>query len=332
MLSLVAIAFAGVAFAAKPQFVSFDTTAIDVSAIPIDLDRDHPDRVEFGKLRWRGGVVLSSSSRYFGGWSGLSLDASGERIFAISDAGVWLNARLRHDGRILKGLADATVGPMLDEHGEALTSKDRDAESLAVTKFDDVGVTALVGFERRHRIDRYRLQDGHFAPTSRPVALPKATRGMSKNSGLEAIGVFPGGPLEGSIIAFSERLLDEDGNLQGWLIGGPNPGSIALRPIADYGITDLALLPDGGLLVLERRFRFSDGVRLRVRRVAADDIRPGAVLEGETLIDYDQRYNIDNMEGIAVSRSARGETIVTVISDDNYSPFQRTLLMQFALP
>jgi hypothetical protein len=42
--------------------------------------------------------------------------------------------------------------------------------------------------------------------------------------------------------------------------------------------------------------------------------------------------NIDNMEGIAAHRAASGETILTLISDDNFSLLQRTLLMQFALP
>ena len=43
-------------------------------------------------------------------------------------------------------------------------------------------------------------------------------------------------------------------------------------------------------------------------------------------------YNIDNMEGIAVHRAASGETILTLMSDDNFSPLQRTLIMQFAMP
>ncbi len=42
--------------------------------------------------------------------------------------------------------------------------------------------------------------------------------------------------------------------------------------------------------------------------------------------------NIDNMEGIAAHRTPVGETILTLISGDNYSPLQRTLLMKFAVP
>ena len=37
------------------------------------------------------------------------------------------------------------------------------------------------------------------------------------------------------------------------------------------------------------------------------------------------------MEGLAVHRDADGETVLTLISDDNFSPLQRTLLLQFTL-
>ena len=53
---------------------------------------------------------------------------------------------------------------------------------------------------------------------------------------------------------------------------------------------------------------------------------------GEVLIEANDSLNIDNMEGIAVHRGASGETVLTLISDDNFSALQRTLLMQFALP
>jgi hypothetical protein len=55
-------------------------------------------------------------------------------------------------------------------------------------------------------------------------------------------------------------------------------------------------------------------------------------IAGDVLLEAIDALNIDNMEGIAAHRSASGETILTLISDDNYSSLQRTLLMQFAIP
>ena len=52
----------------------------------------------------------------------------------------------------------------------------------------------------------------------------------------------------------------------------------------------------------------------------------------ESCLKLTDSFNIDNMEGIAVHKSRNNETIVTLISDDNFNFFQRTLLMQFKLP
>jgi hypothetical protein len=102
--------------------------------------------------------------------------------------------------------------------------------------------------------------------------------------------------------------------------------------IGEFDVTGAAGLPDGGILVLERRFRWLEGVRMRLRRVKAGDIRAGAVLAGEVLLEADMGSEIDNMEGIAVHRGARGETVITLVSDDNFnSILQRNLLLQFAL-
>ena len=40
---------------------------------------------------------------------------------------------------------------------------------------------------------------------------------------------------------------------------------------------------------------------------------------------------IDNMEGIAARRGARGETLLYLVSDDNFTVLQRTLLHMFEL-
>jgi hypothetical protein len=68
-----------------------------------------------------------------------------------------------------------------------------------------------------------------------------------------------------------------------------------------------------------------------MRRVALGEIKPGAVVDGPVLFDVDLGYEIDNMEGLSVHRSAGGETVLTLISDDNFSAVQRTLLLQFTL-
>ena len=69
---------------------------------------------------------------------------------------------------------------------------------------------------------------------------------------------------------------------------------------------------------------------MRVRRIAARILRPGATVDGEVLLEADLRYQIDNMENPVAAR-AGGETIIALVSDNNQNKLQRTLLLFFAL-
>jgi hypothetical protein len=85
------------------------------------------------------------------------------------------------------------------------------------------------------------------------------------------------------------------------------------------------------LLLLERRFSFVRGIAIRIRRVPLSSLMEGAVVDGRTMIEADLAFEIDNMEGISIHRTTGGETIITIVSDDNFSVLQRNLLLQFAI-
>jgi len=329
----VAAALAGApALADKPASVLAGVQKVTVTAIPIDFDRDNPSRKQFGRLIWRGGVNLFGKSPFFGGYSALFVDPSGESLLAVSDAGTWLRAEIDHDGRKLKGLTNATIGPILGRDGKPLAAdRDRDSEGLALLQGDTSKGTALVSFERNHRILRYRFTPERFGPPRGSLRLPAQTRRMNLNRGIEALAPIRAGKLKGATVAFAERLLDKNGNYRGWLIGGPAPGAIVIKDLGGFDITDAAPLPDGGIVLLERRFRYSEGIKMRIRRIAAKELKPGALITGDILLEARDTLNIDNMEAISAHRSRGGETILTLMSDDNFSPLQRTLLMQFAL-
>jgi hypothetical protein len=321
------------ALADKPVTVLEGPTPTTVIAIAIDFDRDHPGRTEFGKLIFRGGLNLYARSIYFGGYSALTIDPSGRALLAISDAGTWLRATLDYDGRHIKGLSGAVLGPVLGSDGKPLhDDRDRDSEGMTLVDGDTRQGTAYVSFERRHRIARYPFSAERFGPPTGTVPLPVGTKGMSANRGIEAITIIRTGKLKGTLVAFPEGLTDKNGNLRGWLIGGPSPGPILLKRLGGFDITDAAALSDGGIVVLERRFRFSEGIKMRIRRISADELKRGALIEGEVLLDADDSLNIDNMEAIAAHRAPSGETVLTLMSDDNFSALQRTLIMQFTLP
>ena len=96
-----AAAGAGLAFGGtKPSTVDLQTGPITVEARPDrGFDRLKRDETRFGKLTWRGGLVLTSPSKHFGGWSGLALDPDGKGFFAVSDAGTWMSGALTYDDK-----------------------------------------------------------------------------------------------------------------------------------------------------------------------------------------------------------------------------------------
>ena len=91
------------------------------------------------------------------------------------------------------------------------------------------------------------------------------------------------------------------------------------------------LLPSGELLILERKFSWFTGINIRIRSLPLKAIAPGALVDGPVVFEADLGHEIDNMEGIDVHVTPGGETVLTMVSDDNFSMLQRMLLLQFTL-
>ncbi|MGL4397024.1 MAG: esterase-like activity of phytase family protein [Hyphomicrobium sp.] len=319
----------------KPQVKSLRTGAFDLqtAALPA-FDKLGGQRTRYGKLEWRGGLVLTSQSKNFGGWSGLSFAPDGRKFVAVSDSGAWMTGEVTYDGRMLAGVRDARMGPLMTQAGTPLQrNRDRDAEAVTLlTGTLDRG-TLLVAFEQNARVARYDITPDGVSPTRAFMAMPKeALNRMKRNSGIEAMAVLKGGPRKGAMIAFAERRFEGAEHHAGWIWRGETPERISITDIDDFDLADMAALDDGSVLVLERRFRWLEGVKMRIRKFDAGELKPGAVAAGEILIEADLEREIDNMEGLAVSRGPSGETLLTLISDDNFNGFlQRTLLLQFAM-
>jgi hypothetical protein len=301
--------------------------AIEVAAQAImSFDLRDPSLRRFGALEFRGGLVLTSTYREFGGISALRVGADGAHFIALSDRGRWLRGRILYDGTRPSGIADAEMAPILGADGLPLAAHGwYDTESIA-----DDGGTLYVGIERVNQIVRFDFGSDGLLARGEPIALPPGVRTLPHNKGLEAMVFVSAGRLAGTLIAISEQGLDKAGNLRAFLIGGPKPGNFTVKRSDDFDVSDAALLPSGDLLLLERRFSLSRGLAVRIRRIPVASIGPGALVEGPVLFEGDLAYQIDNLEGLSVHR-AGGDIVLTLISDDNFSGLQRTLLLQFTL-
>ena len=310
-----------------------EVVAIEVTARPIAQFRSAGPSNRLEKLEFRGGLVLTSPSPSFGGWSGLIIEPDGKRFLAVSDEGRWLAAEIVYQDGAPSGIAKARIGPIRGANGRSLSGKrDLDAEGITLLSGSLMRGTALVSFERNHRIGVFPIADGQLEAPVRYVRLPPEARQMKPNEGIEAVAVLKGGPLKGSIVAFSERFPGDPARHTGWIWVKDLAQRVWLIDHGGFAITDAASLNDGTLLILERRFRWTEGVKMRLRRIEAEQLKPGAVLDGEVLLETDLSSEIDNMEGLATHQGARGETVLTLISDNNFNALlQRNLLLQFVL-
>ena len=335
LAALTGIGALGVNAVAAREASSGDVRSVEIQARSIPhFQASKPEQRHFGRLEYRGGLVLASSDPDFGGWSGLAIEPNGRRMLAVSDTGGWLSAEIIYRDGAPIGLSKALMGPVMALKGRRLDKKrDLDAESMTIYSGDLTHGVVLIGFERNHRIGLFPVENRTLKPPVEYLKLPSEARRMRANSGFEALSVLRGGPFKGSILAFSERYPGPTGRHTGWIWVKNTPHRISLVDHGGFDITDAASLPDGTLFLLERRFRWTEGVKMRLRRIAADTVRPGATLDGEILLEADLSRQIDNMEGLAVHRDADGGVVLTVISDNNFNAFlQRNLLLQFALP
>jgi hypothetical protein len=310
----------------------FSVTApvsIEVNARPLpSFDTRDRSHVRFGSLEYRSGLILTSPFRGFGGLSGLRLDAKGERFIALSDKGSWFTGRIVYNGREMTGLDDVEASPMLGPDGKPITSRGWfDSESIALD-----GSMVYVGLERVNQVLRFDFSRGFTRALGEVVPLPPAARKLPFNKGLEALVMVPKGfALAGTLLAISERGLDAQGNILAFLVGGKSPGQFTVRRTDNFDVSDAVLLASGNLLLLERKFSLLGGIGIRIRRIALASVAPGAVIDGPSIFNADLGNEIDNMEGIDAHVTPGGETVLTLVSDDNFSMIQRNLLLQFTL-
>ena len=308
---------------------------VEVRVHPIERFHPFSSATRFGKLEFLGGVQVASADPLFGGWSGVRL--MGERIVVISDAGYWFDARTVREGDRLLDLEAVRITPMLDGNGRPFDAKWKiDAEGfehLPPGITGPVGVTStaswLVSTERDVRLLHF---DGDPFATPVPArVLFRPTIPLRGNRALEAVAarITQDAFL---LLTLSEDSRDERGDVPGLLVDGMRsaPQPIAVRKRGRYAITAAAFLPDGDLLILERRFDLAAGPGMRIRRIEGRTIRSGAALDGDVLIEAALPHQIDNMEGLAVSPHPQGHRL-TLVSDDNRSMLQRTLVLEFLL-
>lgn len=287
-----------------------------LTAEPVMLDAHDPARRRVGALMFRRGWALRSDTPRFGGISAMHVEDGA--VTAISDTGDLLSFDLPGGAPPQRVRIAALPVP----YGSPLRKRNRDSESLEIA-----GNEMWVGFERNHLVAHYRRSDLRLHGFQRPAAM----RRWPGNAGAEAMVRLP----DGRFIIFAEDWEGRAASRALLFSGDPSAeGTLVLeasyRRPPGYRPTDAAVLPDGRLLILNRRASWvgSLGAKLVIAEVPA--WRAGATIEGHEIATLEAPLIVDNMEALSVAVED-GRTIVRIASDDNFMRIQRTLLLEFEL-
>ena len=304
-----------------------EVTATDLAFNPENIK----DRRE-GRLRFVRAVQLTSGDKRFGGLSGLRINAQGNQLLAVTDKGNWFSARLDMTGFRKPVISDAMIAPILNIDGRPLSSRAHDAEGLA---FMANGGGVLVSFERWHRVWRYpvSLSSGSLrrvwqaAPS--PVALGPVLSHQPGNGGVEAMTMLS----DGRLLLLSEKMRDDSDRdmRKGWLVTGNKPEPFDIILPGGHDPVDAATMANGDIMLLLRRYSFWSGISIKLAVLPRSELAAGRPARVKEIASLRAPRTIDNMEGLAVRSGQNGRDYVYLISDDNFSPVQRTLLLMFEL-
>jgi hypothetical protein len=288
-----------------------------LTATPVPLDDKDAARRDVGRLHFLGGWALDSGDDRFGGLSGMHVEDG--RIIATSDAGLVVRFPVPGAALVMRVRFD----PLLEGPGARTRRSNRDSEGLLVD-----GESLWVSFEGHNMIWRY----DRSTLRAQAAARPEPMRRWPGNSGPEALVRLA----DGRFLVFAEGKDDGAPTSDVVLFAGDPaiPGTHATRlryrRPPGYRATDAALLPDGRILILNRRFAW---LRLSARLVVADPagLAAGGTIEGREVATLESPINVDNMEALAVT-TENGRTIVWIASDDDFMAIvRRTLLLKFEL-
>ncbi len=279
-----------------------------------------------GPLRPTGLWELTSAHGWFGGFSALvagGITPTGATLITGSDRGWLLTLNLAGDAPSAVPGSFHFVGQRGRGRGEVV-----DLEALAR---DPSTGTLWAAFENANLVQR-TAADGRS--TARH---PREISDWSANSGPETMERLA----DGRFVMLAEGADDNGMADRPALLfpgdplapGAPPPLAFRFASSADYDPVDAALLPDGKLLILLRQVKYTVPAQFDTAIALADpaDIRSGQQWESRIFQRLAGPVYGENFEGIAFVASAadpaRGS--IWLIADDNFSVFQRSLLLRF---
>ena len=287
----------------------------------LSIERLQVPETDLGAVKLVGAWQLESPNMHFGGYSGLAPLGHG-MLLAVTDHGRML--RLEPPG----GGTRPTF--WFDQFVQLRNVDKRFADIEGVTRDPATGMLWIT-CETLNQVERY---DAGLFPTG--SVRPAGMQSWPSNTGPESIVRLADGRFivvsEGNPRWFASTmpamLFDGDP------VDGARVAPFRFRPPTGYRAVDMALLPDGRVLILLRQMILGLPPRFESKLVLADpaEIRAGETWSGREIVHLTEPVPMDNYEALAIEPAADGSLVLWLLSDNNLSAFQRTLLLKLRWP
>ena len=269
------------------------------------------------KLEQVGFLNIDRNEKDYGGFSGLLVNNAGTEALVVTDKSFFFVLELRRDDNdILTGYSAIKKGRILSSKGEHLNGRNTDSESIAM----DANNNYYISFESNHRIMMHTEVEG------KGIFVPKHPmfRKLSVNKGIEALAIDN----ENRLIAIPEKPPLGISDIPIFRLQNNKWEIIKYVKIEDnFLVTDAEILPMGLLLILERKFSWTQGFKTRFRLISLDKFD-----NTEPIIVFTSTANqFDNLEGMTFWKDKKGEMRILTVSDDNFHPLQQSEIREFFL-
>lgn len=259
-------------------------------------------------------LIWKRDSPWFGGFSGAEVTNSGGQITLLTDKGKLIHAQMRRDMGQLKGLNVTKVAAIRHPRGQPVGGLFADAEGIAI---GSTGETYL-SFEHAQRVVQ---MDPETQITTRLPGHPDFDR-MARNKQLEALAIHP----DGTLYTLAERVPAHRKSFPLYAFSNDTWRVAYHIPRRGPFMMVGADFDDLGQLYLLERALSPLGFRSRIRRFDLD-----APNLSETLLLLSGPGRFDNLEALSVWRDPKGNTRLTLVSDDNFRSIQRTQIVEYTV-
>ena len=270
-----------------------------------------------GKVKFIQQIELNYN---FGGYSFHELSAlacKNHKLLMVSDKGILFRFKATFDNKGIK-LTPLSAHFLKRKNGKRLKKFKRDSEGIAL----DAKGNIYIAFEGKPKIAQFNSNGDKLKNIHLPKHLKRAKL-RSRNKSLESLTYHP---KYGLLTALELPPKGVKKSLQSIYSTSGKVWHFKIDPIEHNAITDIEVMDDGNLLVLQRAFLgIFSGYVITLTKLFINNCKSGTICKSEKLLQMrsSDGWKLQNFEGLAHVEDNK----YLLISDDNENFLQKTVLL-----